>query len=343
MGGRPDAAKLLTPDEVRRDVRHLDWRANAIGVDLGGTKIALGAVDRYGRARGVHRHPTLPRRGSNRVIGSIIECLRGCWGPGIPRAQAIGIGVAGQLDHHGTVLFAPNLRWRNVPLAREVGRAARLPVTAVNDVKAATYGEWKFGAGRGTRDFVCIFVGTGVGGGIVAGGTLQFGAAGTAGELGHITIEVGGRKCHCPNYGCLEAYVGGWAIAERAQEAVQAHPRQGQWLLRHAGSVSAITSKSVEEAYDAKDPLARALVGETVERLAAGLVSVANAIDPEVIVLGGGVMEGFPSLFSRIRTAVRARGLRAAVKDLRIVPAGLGGSSGIVGAATLAMDAANPK
>jgi glucokinase len=133
--------------------------------------------------------------------------------------------------------------------------------------------------------------------------------------------------------------VGGWAIAARAQEAARLHPRRASALVRRAGGIRRISSKSVEEAYYAGDPLAHAIVEETFDRLTAGLVSIVNAIDPQMIVLGGGVMEGFPSMFAPIRRAVRARGLRAAVKDLRIVPAGLGGSSGIVGSATLAMDA----
>lgn len=335
----PSANESLSPEAVRRAVRDLKWGACAIGIDLGGTKIATGVVDRRGRAHGVHRHPTDAQRGPTAVVGTIVDCLRSCWTEGVPPVRAIGIGVAGQLDRKGTVLFAPNLRWRSFPLARQVERATGLPVTAINDVKAATYGEWKFGAGRGSSDLICVFIGTGVGGGIVTDGVLCLGATGTAGEVGHITIEVGGRKCHCPNRGCLEAYVGGWAIAERAREAARASPSEGRCLIRLAGTAHAISAKTVEEAYYARDPLARKLMAETIDRLAAGLVSLVNAIDPQRIVLGGGVMEGFPSLFGPIRRAVRARGLRAAVKDLRIVPAGLGGSSGIVGAATLAMDA----
>lgn len=277
------------------------------------------------------------------MIGTIVACLKGCWGDGIPPARAVGVGVAGQLDAHGTVLFAPNLRWRSVPLARRLAKATHLPVTALNDVKAATYGEWRFGAGRGAQNLVCIFVGTGIGGGIIADGVLQFGANGTCGELGHITIEFGGRPCHCPNRGCLEAYVGGWAIAERAQEAARARPRAARELLRRAGGPEMITSRTVEEAYYAGDPLSGELVAETLDRLAAGLVSVANAINPEVIVLGGGVMEGFPTVFPTLRRSVRAQGLRAAVKALRIVPAGLGGSSGIVGSATWAIDRAGQR
>lgn len=329
---------LQSPREVRRAVRGIDWNSNAIGIDLGGTKIAMGAVDRRGRTRGIHRHPTLAQRGATHVIETILDCLQGCWGERIPAARAIGIGVAGQLDRNGTVLFAPNLRWRNLPLARRLARATGRPVTALNDVKAATYGEWRFGAGKGTREFVCIFVGTGVGGGIVSEGSLRFGATGVAGELGHITIRVGGRPCHCTNRGCLEAYVGGWAIAARAQEAALARPKAGRELLRLAGNRTAITSRTVEQAFLLGDPLAKDLVQETSEYLAAGLVSVANAINPQVIVLGGGVMEGYPSLFGPLRRAVRSQGLRAAVKDLRIVPAGLGGSSGIVGSGAWAMD-----
>jgi glucokinase len=133
---------------------------------------------------------------------------------------SVGVGVAGQVDAAtGQVLYAPNLEWHEVPLRYQLHKALGLQTLVVNDVRAATYGEWAYGAGHQTEHMICIFVGTGVGGGVVARGQVLDGCSNTAGEFGHATIVAGGRPCRCSNIGCLEAYVGGWAIARRAQEA----------------------------------------------------------------------------------------------------------------------------
>jgi glucokinase len=258
----------------------------------------------------------------------------------VPEALAVGVGVAGQVDKAGTVAFAPNLRWHDVPLGREIAKATDCPVRVTNDVRAITYGIWRHGAGKGIDDLVCIFIGTGVGGGIIAEGRLRTGANGTAGEVGHMTIEAGGRKCTCPNRGCWEAYVGGWAIAQRAREAVAQDPGTARELLARAGgTVTQITAQTVEEAYATGDALAVRIVRETVGYLADGLVSVVNAFDPRVIVLGGGVMMGGLSGFlDEINDAVRARALPSAARGLRIVPAKLSEYSGVLGAATYARE-----
>ncbi len=308
-------------------------------MDLGGTKIALGAVAEDGSILDTEVLPTRAHRPASRIIDDIVACVRRRWSETVPSSRPLGIGVAGQVDARGRVLFGPNLDWHDVPLAERLARGTGRSVRVLNDVQAATFGEWRHGAGRRTDDLVCVFVGTGVGGGIVADGRLRHGATGTAGELGHLTIEVAGRKCRCPNSGCLEAYAGGWAIAERAREAARSDPRRGAPLVALAGRPAAITAKTVEEAYRRGDPLARRLMRETGRYLAAGLVSVVNGIDPAVIVLGGGIVSGFPWLVPAVDRVVRADALRAAVRGLRIVPARLGGDSGLVGAATFAHEA----
>ncbi len=192
-----------------------------VGVDLGGTKVEAALVDAEGHVVTSRRHPTDSKtKGPQRVIADIVACVGECLGEGVRNAGALGVGVAGQIDAAtGTVRFAPNLGWRDVPLRAELERTLRLPVVVVNDVRAATFGEWAHGAGKGVNDLVCLFIGTGIGGGVVSGGQLLEGCCNMAGELGHMTIVAGGRPCHCPNRGCLEAYVGGWSIAERAQDA----------------------------------------------------------------------------------------------------------------------------
>ena len=211
-----------------------------------------------------------------------------------------------------------------------------MPVIVTNDVRAATWGEWRYGSGRGVDDLAVLFVGTGIGGGIISGGNLLGGCTNTGGELGHITIVYDGRKCHCPNRGCLEAYAGGWAIAERAQDAVNNEPKEGQHLTSLAGSIEKITAVTVSRAYRQGDPLARRLVKETGQYLAAGVVSIVNAFNPCRLVLGGGVIEGIPELVQMVEDFTRKRALEAAVEKLEIVKAMLGGDAGVIGAAALA-------
>jgi glucokinase len=148
----------------------------------------------------------------------------------------------------------------------------------------------------------------------------------------------GGRQCHCPNQGCLEAYAGGWAIAERAQESVRADPEAGQTLIALAGSVEQISAVTVTQAYTKGDALARRLVTETAQYLAAGVVSIVNAFNPCLIILGGGVIQGMPEYISMIEPIVRAKALQATVENLRIVTAALGSKAGVIGAAALARD-----
>lgn len=309
-----------------------------LGVDLGGTKIETALVDAAGRIVASHRHPTHLEKGPNGVIADVVTSIKTCLGEAGMTAQGLGVGMAGQVDRTGTVRFAPNLGWRNVSLQVRLEKALGMPVVVNNDVRAATWGEWRHGAGQGIDDLVCLFVGTGIGGGIVSGGQLLEGYHHTAGELGHMTIVAGGRHCRCPNRGCLEAYAGGWAIAERAQEATRVDPKAGQRLVTLAGSIHQISAATVTQAYTDGDPLARCLVEETAQYLAAGLVSIINAFNPCLLVLGGGVILGLPEYATIVECAVRENALPTAVEGLRIVIAALGDKAGVIGAAALARD-----
>ena len=171
---------------------------------------------------------------------------------------------------------------------------------------------------------------------MISGGQLLEGCNNTAGELGHTTLIAEGRRCHCPNLGCLEAYAGGWAIAERAKEAVSANPQEGEKLTTLAGGVENITAATVSQAYRGGDPLSERLVEETGQYLAAGLVGIVNAFNPCLLVLGGGVIEGLPELIQIVEDIVRKRALRPSVEKLKIVKAGLGVRAGVIGAAALA-------
>ncbi len=233
-----------------------------LGVDIGGTKIDTALVDASGNIVSTHYRLLDPSKDPDKTIADIIDSIKICLQKSGKTASAIGIGVAGQIDKtNGVVRRSPNLPdWHDVPLRARLEEALNLPVTVNNDVRVITWGEWQHGAGKGVNDLVCLFVGTGVGGGIVSNGQLLEGCQNTAGELGHMTIVAGGRKCHCPNEGCLEAYAGGWAIAERAQDAVRANPSAGQTLVTLAGEISKISSITVSQAYKNGDPLAQRLI-----------------------------------------------------------------------------------
>ncbi|MGH9825797.1 MAG: ROK family protein, partial [Blastocatellia bacterium] len=233
-----------------------------LGVDLGGTKIKTALVDSSGRVVDSKLFPTDSSRGADVVIQAIAESALRFLGGASP-AKALGIGVAGQVDKTGTVRFAPNLGWTDVPLGSELRRVLGIPVVVVNDVRAAAWGEVQHGAGVGVEELVCVFVGTGIGGGIVTGGRMLTGCTFAAGEIGHLTLVAGGRKCHCPNYGCFEAYVGGWAIADRAKEAAAADPAAGSAMISRAGSVDKIVGRTVSSSFHEGDQLATKIIEET--------------------------------------------------------------------------------
>lgn len=312
--------------------------AYTLGVDLGGTKVKTALVDVNGRILSVHQYPTHPEKGPEGIITDILTCIDGCLSKARQEARALGIGIAGQVDLNGVVRYAPNLKWRNVPLKAKLEKKLGMPVVVINDVRAATWGEWCYGSGKDVDDLVALFVGTGIGGGVISGGNMIVGCSNTGGELGHITIVSDGRKCHCPNRGCLEAYAGGWAIAERAQEAVHTNPKMGRHLTAMAGSIENITAAIVSQAYREGDQLARQLVEETGRYLAVGVVSIVNAFNPCLFVLGGGVIEGIPELVPMVEDITRNRALKSAIENLKVVKAGLGGNAGVIGAAALAQN-----
>jgi len=307
------------------------------GVDLGATKIETVLVDATGFVLSRERHPTNPEKGAEGVIADIVSCVTDCVAFAEHKGLALGIGVAGQVEtSKGLVRYGPNLGWRDVPLREELEKELRIPVVVTNDVRAAMWGEWYHGAGKGVNDLVVLFVGTGIGGAVVSSGQVLEGCIGTAGELGHTTIIVDGRKCHCSNYGCLEAYAGGWAIAERAQEAVRKDSPAGQILIEHAGSIENITAVHVRQAFDDGDPLSRRLVNETGYYLGSGVVGIVNTFNPCLLILGGGIIEGIPELIEVVEQIVRKNALEASVERLKVVKAALGGDAGGIGAAALA-------
>ncbi len=310
-----------------------------VAVDLGGTKLAVADVAEDGTIRASTRRATAVIAGPDAVvaeIGDAFDALRA--ETGVADYAALGIGVAGQVQPGtGVVRYAPNLGWHDFPLRARVEARVGLPVTVLNDVQSAAYGESRYGAGKGVAEMVAIFVGTGVGGGVIHDGSLVLGCGGSAGEVGHITIDLDGPECRCGNRGCLESFVGGWAIALRAREAVAARPAEGRRLLELVeGDADRLTAEAVSTAAIEGDPLALEMVADVARLLGVGIATIANLYNPCLVVLGGGVMEGIPGLLERVESAVQERALRAAAEGMRVVAAGLGPWAGVVGAAAWA-------
>jgi glucokinase len=311
---------------------------------LGGTKVEVAVVDASGKIHQRLRQPTNVESGPDHIMVVIARMVRQLLDrcPQTP-PTGVGVGVAGQVNAAtGVVRFAPNLNWREVPFRDRLQTALRLPVVVTNDVRAATWGEWRHGAGQGAQDLICLFIGTGIGGGVVSGGRMLEGCTNTAGELGHITIDLNGPLCTCGHRGCLEALAGGWAIARRAREAIRDAPAAGKAFLQAAGlkepvAPQDVNARVVAAAARAHDPLARLLVDEVARALIAGTVSLVNAFNPCRLILGGGVMAGLPELKGRIDTGIRRSALNAATEGLEVLPARLKGDAGVVGAATLAI------
>lgn len=309
----------------------------ALGVDIGGTKIEVAAVDNGGNLGHRLVGPTESERGAAAVRAKIISAVEEISRSAASPPAGIGVGMAGQIEARtGMVRFAPNLGWRDEPLQDDLQRALGFPVVVTNDVRAATWGEWLHGAGRGCSDLVCLFVGTGVGGGIVSAGEIISGCSNTAGELGHIIVQMNGPLCTCGNRGCLEALAGGWAIARRAREAIADDPAAGRSLLNAAGGrVEDVTAAHVQQAAGEGDLLSAKILEEAGEALVAGAVSIIHAFNPCRLILGGGVVEGRPRFIDHVREGVLRLALRAARQSFEVVPASLGKDAGVIGAASL--------
>jgi glucokinase len=310
-----------------------------VGVDLGGTNIVVGTVAADGSALlGRVSRPTPVERGPDAVVLAIVELIHESMAAA-RRAQpdlevaGVGIGAPGPLHtRQGIVRLAPNLGWRDMPLRDRVAAAVNLPAALDNDANCATLGEWWLGAARGTRIAVGITVGTGIGGGVIIDGALFHGAADVAGEVGHTTIDLNGRRCKCGNYGCLEAYASGPAIAARAVEGVRSGEpsRLADYV---SGNLAAVTAQVVYQAAHEGDAFALEVVRETARFLGAGIANMVNILNPEVVVVCGGVTLAGEQLFEPLRREVTRRAFQPAVEVCRIVPGTLPGTAGVYGAA----------
>lgn len=313
----------------------------AFGIDIGGTKIEISAVDETGFVHKKLKLATNIQGGPSAVIADLVSAIQSLQKEIDSPPIAIGIGIAAQVNTTGLVNFAPNLYWRNVSLKTDLEKILLIPVIVINDVRAATWGEWKYGAGKDCQELICLFVGTGIGGGIISGGNLITGNNNSAGELGHITINfLGNNLCTCGNKGCLESYAGGWAIAKEIQKKVQlnANTKDANSLLSLTQNrIESLNAKHVFQAANEGNSLAVLMIEEISQALISGATTIVNAFNPQKLILGGGIILGMPSLVNTIRDGVEKRALQTAIQFLEIQTASLLNSAGAIGAASFAM------
>lgn len=333
------------------DMADVASRANgsaryALGIDVGGTKIYAGVVNTAtGDVLATARKRTHPERGvdffTQRLLAVAQDALDAAKLQGDAGVIAIGVGIAGQVDRaNGVLLASPNLAQglRNLALADLLRRQFKVPVVVGNDVEVATYGEYHYGAGRDADDFVCVFVGTGIGSAIMQGGQIRRGATGTAGEIGHTIVQYGGRICGCGGRGHLEAYASRSAVTRvLLAELRRGRPSKLTELLKDDNG--AIRSKMIARCIEDGDNLVIETVTEAADYLGAGLASLATFYNPQRIVLGGGLIEAAPLMLERATLRAHEAALPAATRNLTIMKTALGDNSGIVGAAWMAMAA----
>ncbi len=310
----------------------------AIGIDLGGTKILTGLVN---KGSGEVLFSIKQKTGKEKDAETIVEKIKLSVNElletshfDIAQIDSIGIGAPGQVDRErGILLSAPNLNCENLNLKAILEREFYVPVFLGNDVEIATLGEMKFGAGKGCDDFVCIFVGTGIGSGIVQNSSVRHGATGTAGEIGHIIVDAGGRPCGCGANGCLEAYASRSAIEARIMGALK--KGRASVITEYMRDDKAISSKMIRKSLEHKDELITQILFEASDYLSNGLATIINFYNPALIVMGGGLIDAVDEFYERTITKAKAKALPVPASKIRFEKAKLGDFSGVVGACFL--------
>jgi len=315
----------------------------AIGVDVGGTKVAAGFVDAHGE---IHQHTRVPmnsrgtaEEGLAAVTGAIDELLKLVPGTG-NAPQRIGVCAPGPLDPRtGVVLNPPNVTcWRNYPLAAEISRRYGGSVKLENDAKSAGLAETLWGAGRGYQNVFYSCIGTGIGAGILFDGRIYHGRTGAADEAGHMVIDYHGPVCGCGKKGCIEALASGTSIARMARARLAKGAGSKSLMFEFAGGkLDAVTSEIVGRAYEAGDSLAKEILLETVELVTIWLGNIVDLLEPDVIIIGGGVATLLTPFFEEIHKGLPAWCMNKRCVEIPIVPARYGAESGIAGGAALCM------
>lgn len=312
-----------------------------IGVDIGGTNVKIAIVDTNGHIVYSNSVPTRAEMGYQYTINNIKSTITlSMKETGIPKENigGIGVGLPGQIDSvNGIVRLLPNIPgWVDVPLAKILQDEFGLPTKLDNDVRVATLGEYKFGAGKGYKNLICITVGTGIGSGIMVNGQLVRGASLSAGEIGHMTlVDEGGEICGCGNTGCLEALASGPAIVKMAYEYIMGGK---SCKFKEMSVNSSITSQIVAEAAEMGDAVAKTIFYRIGRWIGIAMANLVNILNPEVIIVGGGVAQAGDILLDPIREQIKRRALKISADTVKVVPAELGESAGVVGASLLVQE-----
>lgn len=314
--------------------------AKRIGIDVGGTNVKIALVDDNGKIIYSNSVPTYAKMGYEYTVNNIKQAIKDLMketNTTPSDIEGIGFDFPGQVDcKTGVVKLAPNIPgWVNVPIAQMIEDEFHIPTRIDNDVRCAALGELKFGAGRGCENFICITVGTGIGSGIVINGKVVRGATNAAGELGHIKLQMnGGPICGCGDTGCLEAFASGPAIVAMAQEYIKGG-KSTKFREMAAVEGGEITPYMVAKAAEEGDPVAKRIFEIVGEYIGIGLTSVINLLNPERVIIGGGVAESGELLLGPIRKTIKERAMVVAGNAVGIVPAQLGNSAGVIGASML--------
>jgi glucokinase len=311
--------------------------APVLGVDVGGTKVAVGLVDHNGKILAQGRKPMVANGTAEaglQAVADAIDSLASSVPGGI---HSIGICAPGPLDpKSGVVLNPPNLPcWRNFPLAEKIRSMYHVPVRVDNDANAAALAETRWGAARGFRYVFYATIGTGIGSGIVFDGRIYHGNTGSAGEGGHVSIDYRGPVCNCGKRGCIEILAAGPAIGARARTRLSSESSRSLILELAHGNISAVTSELVGQAYTAGDPLAREVLQETIEILTAWLGNIVDLLDPDVLVMGGGVAAMLQPFFDEIKKRLPGWCVNPRASEIPLLMALYGADTGIAGGAAL--------
>ena len=305
-----------------------------IGLDLGGTAIKVGIVSDKGEILSKKEIPT-PKESREKILEAMSESISYFLDSSKnEKILGIGIGTPGLADEDGKVFLAPNLpNWDNLNLKQIFEEKFSIPVKVENDANAITWGEYKFGAGQGCSNLICITLGTGLGGGVVLGGKLLRGLQYSGVEIGHVPIYYDGPRCNCGNTGCIERYVGAQYITENAKEKLK--DRKSLITDMVKGDMDKVTPKVISQAYLKGDELAKEVWIEVGTYLGAFFSGMVNLLNPQLIIIGGGIARDGEILFSTIKKVIDERSFYLLAKDVKVVPAKLGKEAGIISCASL--------
>ena len=311
-----------------------------LAIDVGGTKIIAAVISDNGQVMAREYQPTLADEGPQPVINRIlsaIDHLLSLKNIDSSQLHSISIAAAGAIDlDQGLVTSSPNLPgWYDIPLREIVKGKYRVNTFLINDASAAALGEHQFGVGKGVSNLILLTVGTGIGGGIIINGKLYSGPLGSAGEIGHMTIDVNGPRCNCGNIGCLEMLASGTAVAKEAMRRISQGEKSSLARIVE-GKIENITAEKVEVAARGGDSLALEVISKAATYLGAGLVNLVNIFNPEMIIVGGGLAKMGDLLLNPARQVVKERAFQLSAGVVRIVPAQLGDDAGVLGAAIFA-------